>query len=159
MIRWKITSFVRSFTKTISESFGENWRKGRNFSKFGQQALLNLLPPSRYALNLKELIKASKISWTSQLSNKILRSSFERKFDKTNFISFGKDTYEKPMFFRVKTDKADTRQGAKIYTKNSCLTVINLSACYHVNGDVLVLNSTLKITRTTVLSSVTYMCH
>ena len=40
-----------------------------------------------YALNLKALIKVSKVSWTSQLSYEILRSSLERKFDKTNFIS------------------------------------------------------------------------
>ena len=39
------------------------------------------------ALNLKTLIKVSKVSWTSQLSYEILRSSFERKFDKANFIS------------------------------------------------------------------------
>ena len=44
-------------------------------------------PLGGYALNLKALIKVSKVSWTSQLSYEILRSSFERKFDKTNFIS------------------------------------------------------------------------
>jgi hypothetical protein len=38
-------------------------------------------------LNLKALLKVSKVSWTSQLSYEILRSSFERKFDKANFIS------------------------------------------------------------------------
>jgi hypothetical protein len=48
---------------------------------------LTLAPPSGYALNLKVLIKVSKVSWRSQLSYEILRSSFERKFDKTNFIS------------------------------------------------------------------------
>ena len=42
---------------------------------------------SGYALNLKALIKVSKVSWRSQLPYEILRSSFERKFDKTNFIS------------------------------------------------------------------------
>jgi hypothetical protein len=46
---------------------------------------LTLAPPSGYALNLKALIKVSKVSWRSQLSYEILRSSFERKFDKTNF--------------------------------------------------------------------------
>ena len=46
--------------------------------------LANFAPPRGYALNLKALIKASKVSWTSQLSYEILRSSFERKFDKTN---------------------------------------------------------------------------
>ena len=50
-------------------------------------AFLTLAPPSSYALNLKALIKVSKVSWISQLSYEILRSSFERKFDKTNFIS------------------------------------------------------------------------
>jgi len=48
-------------------------------------AFLTLAPPSRYALNLKALIKLSKVSWTSQLSYEILRSSLERKFDKKNF--------------------------------------------------------------------------
>ena len=35
----------------------------------------------------KALIKVSKVSWRSQLSYEIIRSSFERKFEKTNFIS------------------------------------------------------------------------
>ena len=39
-----------------------------------------------YALNLTGLIKVSKVSWTSQLSYEILRSSLEKRFDKTNFI-------------------------------------------------------------------------
>ena len=33
------------------------------------------------------LIKVSKVNWTFQLSREIFRSSFERKFDQTNFIS------------------------------------------------------------------------
>ena len=49
-------------------------------------ALLTLAPPSGYALNLESLIKVSKVSKTSQLSHEI-RSSFERQFDKKNFIS------------------------------------------------------------------------
>ena len=73
-----------------------------NLAYFAQRTLLNLAPPSGYALNLKALIKVSKISWTSQLSFEILRSSFERKFVKTNFISPRKNTSQKPAFFRVK---------------------------------------------------------
>ena len=49
--------------------------------------LANFAPPSGYALNLKALIKVSKVSWTSQLSYEILRSSLEKRFDKTNFMS------------------------------------------------------------------------
>ena len=58
-----------------------------NSANFAPHAFLTLAPPSGYALNLKVLIKVSKVSWRSQLSYEILRSSFERKFDKTNFIS------------------------------------------------------------------------
>jgi hypothetical protein len=58
-----------------------------NSANFAPHAFLSLAPPSSYALNLKALIKVSKVSWTSQLSYEILRSSLERKFDKTNFIS------------------------------------------------------------------------
>ena len=58
-----------------------------NSANFASHAFLTSAPPSGYALNLKALIKVSKVSWTSQLSYEILRSSFERKFDKTNFIS------------------------------------------------------------------------
>ena len=58
-----------------------------NLANFAPHAFLTLAPPSGYALNLKALIKVSKVSWTSQILYEILRSSFERKFDKTNFIS------------------------------------------------------------------------
>ena len=58
-----------------------------NSANFAPHAFLTLAPPSGYALNLKALIKVSNVSWTSQLSYEILRSSLERKFDKTNFIS------------------------------------------------------------------------
>ena len=58
-----------------------------NLSNFAKHTILTLAPPSGYALNLKALIKVSKVSWTSQLSSEILISSFERKFDKTNFNS------------------------------------------------------------------------
>ena len=68
------TRFVRSFTKKNSESFDKNKKNCRRFS-------------SGYALNPKALIKVSKVSWTSHLSYELLRSSFERKFDKTNFTS------------------------------------------------------------------------
>jgi hypothetical protein len=58
-----------------------------NSANFAPHAFLTLAPPSGYALNLKALIQVSKVSWTSQLSYEILKSSFERKFDKANFIS------------------------------------------------------------------------
>ena len=58
-----------------------------NSANFAPHAFLTLAPPSGYALNLKVLIKVSKVSWRSQLSYEILKSSFERKFDKTNFVS------------------------------------------------------------------------
>ena len=51
---------------------------------------------SGYALNLEALIKASKVSRTSQLSYEILRISFERKFDKTNFISLKRTPPKSP---------------------------------------------------------------
>ncbi len=58
-----------------------------NSANFAPHAFLTLAPPSGYALNLKALIKVSKVSWPSQFSYEILRSSFERKFDYANFIS------------------------------------------------------------------------
>ena len=64
-------------------------------ANFAPHALLTLAPPSDYALNLKALIKVSNIS-TSQLSYEILRSSFERKFDKTNFISLKRTPHKSP---------------------------------------------------------------
>ena len=56
-----------------------------NSANFVSHMFLTLAPPSRYTLTLKA--KVSKVSLTSQLSYEILRSSFKRKFDKTNFIS------------------------------------------------------------------------
>ena len=47
-----------------------------NSANFAKHTFSTLASPSGYALNLKVLIKVSKV-----------RSSFERKFDKTNFIS------------------------------------------------------------------------
>ena len=69
-----------------------------NSANFAPHVFLTLAPPSSYALNLKALIKVSKVSWTSQLSYEILRSSFERKFDKINFIS-QKKHLPKPRIF------------------------------------------------------------
>ena len=42
-----------------------------NSANFATHAFLTLAPPSRYALNLKALIKVSKVSWTSQHSYEI----------------------------------------------------------------------------------------
>ena len=58
-----------------------------NSANFASHAFLNSAPPSGYALSLKALIK---VSWTSQLSYEIFRSSFERKYDKKNFICLKK---------------------------------------------------------------------
>ena len=87
----KKTQFVRSFTKKKFKMFWGKLRKWQMFFWFWpilqNHTFLTLTPSSGYALNLNELIKVSKVSWKSQLSYEILRSSFERKFDKTNFIS------------------------------------------------------------------------
>ena len=72
-----------------------------NSANFVSHAFLTLVPPSGYALNLNTLTKVSKVSWTSQFSYEILRSSFERKFDKTNFIS-PKKHFAKARIFRIK---------------------------------------------------------
>ena len=74
-----------------------------NAANFTKQNFLNLAPPSRYALNLKALIKLSKVSWTSQLSFEILRSLFERKFDKTNFISLKRTPPKRPHHLGLRT--------------------------------------------------------
>ena len=73
-----------------------------NSANFAKHIFLTLAPPSGYALNLKALIKVSKVSWTSQLSYEILRSSFERKFNKTNFISPKRTPPKSPASFSVK---------------------------------------------------------
>ena len=67
-----------------------------NVANFVPHAILTLTPPSGYDLNLKALIRVSKVSWTSQLSYEILRSLFEWKFDKTNFISPKKTPTKSP---------------------------------------------------------------
>ena len=77
-----------------------------NLTNFAKHTFSTLAPPSGYALNLKALIKVPKVSWTSQLSYEILRSSFERKFDKKNFISSKKNTSHKPAYFRVNISSA-----------------------------------------------------
>ena len=65
----------------------EQTNKQTREANFAPHAFLTLAPPSGYALNLKVLIQVTKVSRRSQLSYEILGSSFERKFDKTNFIS------------------------------------------------------------------------
>ena len=61
----KKTRFVRSFTKKNSESLikiEEMADVFLNSANFAPHALLTLAPPSGYALNLKALIKVSKVS-------------------------------------------------------------------------------------------------
>ena len=59
----------------------------QNRADFALHVFLTLAPPSGYTLSH---IKVSKVSWTSQLSYEIFRSSFERKYDKKNFICLKK---------------------------------------------------------------------
>ena len=66
-----------------------------NLANFAKHTFSTLAPPSGYALNLKALIKVPKVSWTSLLSYEILRSSFERKFDKKKLHFSEKDTSQK----------------------------------------------------------------
>ena len=73
-----------------------------NLANFASHAFLTSAPPSGYALNLKILIKVSKVSCTSQLSYELLRFSFERKFDKTNFVSPKKTPPKSPQFLGLK---------------------------------------------------------
>ena len=54
-----------------------------DLANFAPHALSSLAPPNGYALNLKALVRVSKVSWIYQLSFQILRSAFERKFDNT----------------------------------------------------------------------------
>ena len=97
-----------------------------NSANFVPHAFLTLAPPSGYALNLKSLINVSKVSWTSQLSYETLRSSLERKFDKTNFISHKKDTSQKPMCFRVNKNQVYlfSVRNIKIWKKRILPTVL-----------------------------------
>ena len=53
-----------------------------NSTNFAQHAFFTLTPPSSNTWNLKTLTKVLKVSWSSQLSYKILWSPFERKFRK-----------------------------------------------------------------------------
>ena len=77
---WYITFFLSLKIEEMVEVFLTS-------ANFAKHTFSTLAPPSSYALNSKALIKVSKGSWTSQLFYEILKSSFERKFDKTNFIS------------------------------------------------------------------------
>ena len=84
--------------KIISESFDENWWNGGCFSKISRTrktTFLTLASPRGYTLYLKALIKVSKVSWTSHLSYKILRSSFQTKV--RNKLHFSKKTPPKSL--------------------------------------------------------------
>ena len=90
MISWKQNPICQIFHKKIQNVLMKIDKMADvflNLSNFASHAFLTLAPPSGHALNLKTLIRMSKVTWTSQLSYEILRSSLERKFDKTNFIS------------------------------------------------------------------------
>ena len=90
----------------------------------------NFAPPSGYALNLKAMIKVSKVSWTSQLSYEILRSSFERKFDKENFISPKRTPPKSPGLLGLKQPKIDCLVTKKIWINTE--TILKLKfGCQH----------------------------
>ena len=96
---WKL--FDVSFHQNIQKVFmniEEMANVFRNSANFAPHACLTIAPLNGYALNLQALIKVSKVGWTSQLLYEILRSLFERKFDRTNFIS-AKNTSQKPTSF------------------------------------------------------------
>ena len=73
--------------KKMSESFAENWG------------------------NSEALINVSKVSWTSKLSYEIVRSSFERKFDKANLISPKKPFQKHPRELWKKIAKISQCEG------------------------------------------------
>ena len=111
-------------------------------NNFAPHALLTSVPPSSYALNLKALIKVSKISWTSQLSYEILRSSFERKFDKTNFIS-PKKHFPKARIFRVKWNNILVNMFIR-----PCTCIWNTRLFYErFNGKKIILNASFAFLR------------
>ena len=59
---WQNRLFKITYKKTSIKDVFLNW------ANFAPHALLTLVPSSVYALNLKALIKVSKVSWTTQLS-------------------------------------------------------------------------------------------
>ena len=73
-----------------------------NSANFAQHALLTLVPPSGYTFQPKALIKVTKVSWTSQLSYKILWSLFERKSRKDKLHFSQKTPCKSPGSNRVK---------------------------------------------------------
>ena len=92
-----------------------------NSDNFAPHAFLNLAPPSDCALKLKALFKVSKVNWLSQLSYQILRSSFERKFDNTNFI-YWKTHLPKAASFRVKIYNIP---GRLVWKNRLCFRIFN----------------------------------
>ena len=84
IIRWKnYIPFVTFFTKKNQKvliKIDEMADVFLNLANFAHYAFFTLAPASSYALNLKPLSKVSNVSWTFQLSNEMLGSSFERKF-------------------------------------------------------------------------------
>ena len=58
-----------------------------NLANFAQQTFFAWMPPSSYTWNLNTLTKVSNVSWSSQLSYKVLWSSLKETSEKTNFIS------------------------------------------------------------------------
>jgi hypothetical protein len=74
-------------------------------ANFAPHALLTLAPPSGYALNLKALIKVSKVSWISQLTLKYLDLHLkENLILQTSFLR--KNASQKPASFRFNVTAA-----------------------------------------------------
>ena len=84
------------FVKPILNGFFSAKLLVQNDSLF-LHVLLTLAPPRRYALNLKTLIKVSKVSWTSQLSYLDLHLK-ENLIRQTSFLP--KKLLKKPASFR-----------------------------------------------------------
>ena len=97
-IKGKRRQFVKSFTKTKFRKLVKIEEMADiflNSANFASHALLMLAPPNGYALSLKELIKVSKVSWTSQLL-------YEKNVKKDKLHFSEKNTSQKPRSFRVK---------------------------------------------------------
>ena len=100
-----------------------------NSANFASHAFLTSAPPSGYALNLKIMIKVSKVSWTSQLSYELLRSSFKIKFDKTNFISPKKTPPKSPQFLGLKSWHFEASKDIMTKFKPQALHIIKIKYC------------------------------
>ena len=68
-----------------------------NSANFVQHTYFTLVPPSSYTWNIKALTKVSKVSWSYQLSYKLLWSSFQRTFRKEKLYFSQKNLFKAPV--------------------------------------------------------------